>query len=452
MEDQRSLGRELSAAIQLAGVSIVSAAGANRIQYMGRDRITEAFDKGAAPNPRSIGIIVQVDPEDSDEPQAIGIGLIGAVVGIASATVRATISPLFELSTPVTLSELSSVTGASSAPTRFYALTLSAPQSIQVMNSIFQRDPESKDWLERQLASLRTYSSGIEQARVEARDAVGLAASIAGVTLPSDALSPEPIAQTDEDLLDSIINRSYQFDLEEELLPMDLLRFDGKLKHETPAASMAIFRDPSKDIRLAVFCVNKKPLELELGVDLIYWDRTHDTFTFVQYKRLENVPSSGPYSEEWVYRRRSEIQDQLKLMPSSRRPTKASADWRMTDTPFWFKFVRGDAGRRPDNKVLKGMYVAADWLRLAMAEPLFNNGPHGGFRVTYDSAKYVGRGTFVQLVSRGLIGTTSTQSASFKPVINGLGKDRQLIVAVKDRWNQDEDTHTESDLDPLLPF
>jgi hypothetical protein len=438
--------------VRLAGVSLIPAAGANRVLYMGRDRISEAFDKDSAPRPRSIGILVQLEPDDADEPHVVGIGIVGAVAGVASATVRATISPLYALSTPVPISELDSALGDFPIPSRFYAQTLSESTGLVVLATIFDRDPNAHAWLHRQLALLRIYEAGVEQARVEARDAVGLAASIAGISLPSDALSPEPVIEEDEDLLDSIMNRAYQVDLEEELLPLDLLRFDGVLTPDIPAASMSVFRDANQGIRLAVFSVNKKPLEIELGVDLIYWDRVHDTFTFVQYKRLERVPSAGPYSEEWVYRRRSELEDQLGLMPIGRRGPASSVDWRMTDTPFWFKFVRGDAARRPDNKVLKGMYVPADWLRLAMDEPLLNAGPKGGFRVAYDNTKYVGRGTFVQLVSRGLIGTTTSQSADFKPVIESLGKDRQLIIAVKDVWNRDGDEAAGFVSDPSLPF
>lgn len=441
MGDQQSEGDHLRDAVRLAGVYLVPAAGANRLLDMGQDRISEAFDKDSAPRPRSIGILVQPESEDTDEPQIVGLGIVGAVAGVAAATVRASIGPLYTLAAPVKLSEVRSAFGVH-APPRLYAQHLSETASFTALATIFERDPGARLWLQRQLATQRIYEPGIEQARVEARDAVGLAASIAGIGLPSDALSPEPDFNENEDLLDSIINRAYQVDLEEELLPLDLLRFDGVLVPDVPAASMTVFRDTSNGIRLAVFSVNKKPLEIELGVDLIYWDKTHDTFTFVQYKRLESFPSSGPYGNEWVYRRRTEIEDQLKLMPSARRNATASIDWHMTDTPFWFKFVRGDAARKPDNRVLKGMYVPADWLPLAMDEPLLRAGPRGGFRVSYDNTKYVGRGTFVQMVSRGLIGTTSSQSAEFKPVIESLGKERQLIIAVRDEWSRDVESES----------
>ena len=107
----------------------------------------------------------------------------------------------------------------------------------------------------------------------------------------------------------------------------------------------------------------------------------------------------------------------------------------MVDSPFWFKFVRGDAARRLDDKVLKGMYVPADWLRLALADEALQGGQRGGFRLTYDNAKYVTRTMFIDLVKRGLSGTARKDSTNFKKVLKVMGKERQVIVAVKKEWS-----------------
>lgn len=124
-------------------------------------------------------------------------------------------------------------------------------------------------------------------------------------------------------------------------------------------------------------------------------------------------------------------------MPKGRELPKTAADWRAFDTPFWFKFVRGDAGRKLDGQTLKGMYVSADWLRLAMTDSTFKVGPRDGFRVTYKNAKYLGRRVFTQLVSRGFIGTASTRYKAFKKAMEKLGSDRELIIAIKTEWQED---------------
>ncbi len=183
--------------------------------------------------------------------------------------------------------------------------------------------------------------------------------------------------------------------------------------------------------------VNKKPLEEELGVDLLYWDELHDAFTFLQYKRLERIESpasdGGP---EWAYRRKAELKKQLALMPKGRGLPKTAADWRAFDTPFWFKFVRGDAARKLDGKVLKGMYVPADWLRLAIDDSALQAGPRGGFRLTFSNTKYLGRSSFIQLLSRAFIGTAGARSKSFQKVMENLGTNRELIIAIRSEWQQ----------------
>lgn len=217
-------------------------------------------------------------------------------------------------------------------------------------------------------------------------------------------------------------------------MPLDLQRFDGILKVEQRAASASVFVDRNEKAVLAVFSVNKKLLEIELGVDLFYWDQIADSFTFVQYKRLETEKAADG-AREWAYLRKGELKKQLDLMPKGKQQGPKSNDWRMVDSPFWFKFVRGDAARRLDDKVLKGMYVPADWLRLALADEALQGGQRGGFRLTYDNAKYVTRTMFIDLVKRGLSGTARKESTNFKKVLKVMGKDRQVIVAVKKEWS-----------------
>lgn len=299
-------------------------------------------------------------------------------------------------------------------------------------------DPSVAIWLGQVFGEPRSFPSQVEQSRVEARDAVQLAAQLAEIELPADAFVSPPAETEDETLLQTLLNAGYEQDLEEELPPLDLQRFDGKLVGKQRAASVTVFTDKWNQKKLVVMSVNKKPIELELGVDLLYWDRIHDSFTFIQYKRLEKVTSHRPSGgSEWAYLRKAEIEKQLALMPIGRDSPAEAAHWRAFGTPFWFKFVRGDAGSVLDGKTLKGMHIPADWLRLAMKEDTFKSGPKGGFRVTYDNAKYLGRTAFTQLISRGFVGTASARSKAFKKVLRS--KNRQLIIAVRTEWQKDEE-------------
>lgn len=431
-----------------ARMYVFHAKGANRISYTSATHISEVFDNGSAPTVGAVGIAVQSgyeyvdDPDDeesADGEYVVALAVVRGVSGVASGAVRATLTPIHRLAAPVPVARLQAKpVGLGKVPATFYSRELDAETSKMLIAELSTLDPTLVTWLARVFGEPRAFSAEVQQSRVEAKDAVQLAAQLAEIELPPDAFVSPPLETDDETLLQTIVNAGYEQDLEEELLPLDLQRFDGKLVGKQRAASLAVFTDKWNQRKLVVMSVNKKPIELELGVDLLYWDQVHDSFTFIQYKRLEKVNArSKSGGTEWAYLRRNEIAKQLKLMPSGRESPGKAADWRAFGTPFWFKFVRGDAGSVLDGKTLKGMYVPADWLRLAMEEDTFKSGPKGGFRVTYENTKYLNRTAFTQLVSRGFVGTAEARSKQFKKVLRS--RNRELIVAVRKQWEQDQD-------------
>ncbi|TYL53165.1 hypothetical protein [Agromyces mariniharenae] len=430
---------------------IFHAKGANRITYTGATRISEAFAKEAHPVVGSVCVAVQVGDEELGEGEFIvALAITRGVAGIASGTVRATLAPILRLVTPIPLADFqASPVLLGEVPDSYYARALDLATSRRLIEYLQRVDTSVGPWLASVLGAPREFAENVQQSRVEARDAVQLAAQLADIELPPDVFASPPSERDDETLLETVINAGYEQDLEEELLPLDLQRFDGKLTGRQRAASLAVFEDPSGRKRLLVMSVNKKPIEEELGVDLLYWDQVHDAFTFVQYKRLEKVNlDEGVTQYEWGYRRRSEIVKQLALMPAGLERAKSAADWRAFETPFWFKFVRGDAGRKIDDRTLKGMHVPADWLRLALEDDTLKSGPRGGFRITYDNTKYLGRAAFAQLITRGFVGTTTGRSKAFKKVMKSA-KDRELIVAVRTDWQKDE---PEPEPEPVPPI
>jgi hypothetical protein len=426
---------------------LVRAKGANRISHMGASRISEAFDKDAAPTVGAICVAVQAGHDyfdDLDEDLAkgdviIALAVVGGIGGVASGTVRAILAPIHRLSSPVPLGLLQNKpVELGDVPADYHSRKLNLGIAEALIDHLSSEDPSVTIWLAQVFGESRTFPSQVEQSRVEAKDAVQLAAQLAEIELPEDAFVSPPAETEDETLLQTLLNAGYELDLEEELLPLDLQRFDGKLVGNQRAASVTVFTDKWDKTKLVVMSVNKKPIELVLGVDLLYWDRIHDSFTFIQYKRLEKVTSQRPSGgSEWAYLRKGEIEKQLELMPIGKDSSAMAADWRAFGTPFWFKFVRGDAGSVLDGKTLKGMHMPADWLRLAMKEDTFKSGPRGGFRITYDNAKYLGRTAFTQLISRGFVGTAGARSKAFKRVLRS--KDRELIIAVRTEWQKDEE-------------
>ncbi|WJZ68414.1 hypothetical protein [Kocuria rosea] len=282
----------------------------------------------------------------------------------------------------------------------------------------------------------------------EARDAIGLALDIADLPgLDKSVFSRSTRDVVPEDVIASVVKNAHLADNEEDLIPEDLRRFDKDTQTNLVTGHVAQFR--GRDYELTVFNVNKKPFEVALGVDLIYWDTINNIFTLVQYKRLDPVQENGGV-KDWVYKNEAEIRRQLELMITPSSAVNSAADWRMT-SPYWFKFVRRDAARFQDTKLLKGIYVPADYLRLALDDGSLRTGPQGGFRVSYNNVKRLTRATFSELIRRGLIGTEATQSADLMSVIGDLGASgRSAIVAIKSQWQESEPAEMIDGLDSIL--
>ncbi|WP_210479602.1 hypothetical protein [Naasia sp. SYSU D00948] len=371
----------------------------------------------------------------------VGLGWVRTVSGVALGTVRARMDPYVSIR-GVELADLAdrvklrnSRAGGLRVPRELRAVRLGDVTGQVVLDLLAEDDPDALRLIRIARAEDPGYSAEFAQERAEVRDAISLAAGIAGVPVPSDAFVADRPPAEANDLLSTVLNSAYRADLEEDLLPKDLERFDGQLNLAEIAASASVFH--AEKYRLAVFSVNKKSAEVSLGVDLIYWDVTNGSFTLVQYKRLDREKArSGRELDQWVYTREDELRRQLKLMVSNERPDGSSADWRMTQTPYWLKFVRGDAGRSLDSRVLKGMYVPADYLRLAIEEGVLRTGERGGFRAGYDNMKYLTRDAFVELVRRGWTGTRAASSAELQTVISDLSKTgREAVLAVRDLWS-----------------
>ncbi|MFI2297160.1 hypothetical protein [Isoptericola sp. NPDC019571] len=403
-----------------------------------RSYVTDVFRRQSKPRPGSIAIAFQQD--DDGSLVAVGLGIASRPTGVADGKVRTRFDSWCPLEPPVGLDEINHlITGGTQVhvPEPLDTTMFQGSAREAILRAVAQLRPEVAEWLSG-LSDEAFVEEEFRQIRDEARDAIILAADIADVDLPPDAFRHVDYAPDTDSLLDIVVSAAYVSDLEEDLIPQELRRFDEKSEVSQVSASCSVFTDHDDGHKLVVFNVNKKPFEIELGVDLVYWDKTNDTFTLIQYKRLERVsadPSASRFKHDWVYLREQELRKQLKLMPIFSSPATKSADWRLTPSPFWFKFVNGDAGRDNDKLVLTGMYVPAEYLRVAVDDSSLRSGPKGGFRLGYANTKYVTKQTFVELLRRGLIGTDSEHSRDLHVVIRDLSKTgRQTLIAVKEKW------------------
>jgi len=412
-------------------------------EYSDPRHVTDVFHRSARPKPGSLmlGLEGLAGPDRQVGGLAITtLALARSSQAVATQKDRVRMEPLAHLETSVSFSDLSSRLD-SGAKRRFKEARLPGPLvtirlSPQLGASLIEALSEVSDEAARLIESWVSAGSERVTGRTglrlrEERDAVQLALDLAGMSPPEMAI--RPVASTVPEnpaALASVFKDEVVTDIEDDLIAEDLRRFDPRGTLELRRASVARFEDD--DIALTIMNVNRKPLENVLGVDLVYWDEVAGIFTLVQYKRLTAQKwERSALNPTWAFTRRSELRAQLERMNLGRPRVSGVLDWRLAPSPFWFKFLRAEDFVSGDPWVLRGMYVPADFLRLAIDDNELRDGPRGGFAVTYGNTKYLTRDMFVELVRRGLVGTTRSGTRRMLGIIAQLAEADEVVIALK---------------------
>lgn len=386
-----------------------------------RTYATDIFNWGAIP---PVGSILVGYVEDHDK-RIISVGQVEAVSGASTGRLRATIRPLLHID-PIDVANLprlhqGSLSAASLSPVRIR-------DGMALLDSMRAMRPELGGWLDSLALEVVPVDSDSGQRLREERDAIRTGLDLAGADISE---GPFAVSEPRVSHARQMLNPKLFEDNEDDLIFADLRRFDTSGVLEEVSASTSIYREVGLEIAIAN--INRKSVEHSLGIDLLYWDCTENTYTLLQYKRLTKATSASSQASEdkWRYTRKSELEDQLSKMSSiGSYPAVNAPDWRIVQNPFWFKFVRTDAFDGRDNKVLKGMYVPSDYLRIGLRSNSFQ-GPNGGFSISYSSTRYIPRGPFVELVRRRYTGSTTAASVEIAHLIETLAADREVVVVTK---------------------
>lgn len=400
--------------------------------------VTDVFRRAASP--RVGAILIGLRTGTSYSPEIVTLGVARALQRAATQKNRVRVEPLFRME-PLPLnavqgllpSPFSSRLESVGYPALLSALELSPKLASATLAAIEDWVGEVGPWLESLSVSERRVSGPNGQRLAEERDAINLAFDLAGMNLPSEML-PGAAAPIDESRpFGGSIVSYFVTDNEDDVIAEDLRRFDKGGELTMLSSSAARFVDGA--FALTILNVNRKPIEHVLGVDLVYWDETSSTFTLVQYKRLTRNTTirRGREEPDWTFTRRDEVEAQLGLMQLPADNSGSSQDWRLSSSPFWFKFVRTKDFTAGDPQVLRGMYVSAEFLRIALKDQSLMTGPRGGFEISYANTRYIPRDTFVDLVRRGFLGTMATATSKVLEIIEALSDGREVILALRTR-------------------
>jgi hypothetical protein len=211
---------------------------------------------------------------------------------------------------------------------------------------------------------------------------------------------------------------------ENTLINHDISRFPGLLAAESWHVDWHVFNGSRR--QLFVMNANMEPLEETLGVDVIYFNDTFQSFVLVQYKRMRRDRESAEGAKLW-YRPDSNLQAELdRMRVVDELYGCGSGDFRLFGQPCWLKLC--DPGARVDDpaELIKGLYLAREYF-VELLDTC--RGPRGGMRLGYDNVpRHINNTTFAQLVKDAWIGTRGTRTTDLEFVVRDVLLSRRALV------------------------
>jgi hypothetical protein len=197
----------------------------------------------------------------------------------------------------------------------------------------------------------------------------------------------------------------------------------------TPFNSV-VFEDDQR--KLTVLITNRQPLEEQLGVDLIYYNETFQSFLLIQYKAMENEGTEAIYRfpNKQLTAEINRMQDILSELGKCAANDEADG-YRLSENPFFLKLCQRIVFN-PDNVgLVKGMYLPLDYWNL-ISEHESMKGPKSGKRIAYSNARrYFGNTDFTNIAANAWVGTTIKQSSELTILIRStLESGRTVVFAV----------------------
>jgi hypothetical protein len=314
-----------------------------------------------------------------------------------------------------------------------FATVLSPKVSVAIIDAL-SKDPANRKAIETAAAhvpKLRRISS----AEWEQFDAIKTAMAAFGlsksdspvkVEVPVDSDSTLNYLDSNEDQLVHVDSPEDESDhahvLEDNVIAKDASVIPGFELIEKHMTGKAVFSNRNE--RLEVYTANKGPLEIMLGVDLIYINESVGNTVMVQYKMLERHVDPVTGTGDWGFRPNNQFELEVARM---KLPTLNGTieDYRLHRSPFYFKFVK----RKGDGESHASFVVSLNHLQHVLDSPK-SKGPKGGVRVSFDSLDgvYLRETDLLGLIRSGYIGTHRIETEALKPIIQAVAEGKRALV------------------------
>lgn len=258
------------------------------------------------------------------------------------------------------------------------------------------------------------------------KDAIGLCLRIGGINNQFNNIAKWDSEKTSTpDFLKGI---THAFLREDQIIINDFKVFSDWQIVSEYKNNVAIFSDGIN--RVSVMNVNRTPIESTLGVDLFYYNHTHNNYIFVQYKRLKTNGSTAKYYINNDSSFLNEINRMTEIENKFRRyikPLQSLDDYRLSDEMFYFKFCR-DKQEIFSHELSKGMYLPKSYI-IEIVERFKINA------ISYENInKYFNNTMFIEMVKTGMFGSRNTDSTELSKLINQIVENgKSVIIAVGNR-------------------
>jgi len=192
-------------------------------------------------------------------------------------------------------------------------------------------------------------------------------------------------------------------------------------------------------VKLTVLMTDKKPLEEDMGVDLIYYNEFFKSFVMVQYKAMERG-TNGP-----IYRLpNKQLEKEILAMDNIlgkipiNKPMSVN-DFRLFHNPFFLKLCSRLEFDPNSKEMMQGMYFPLDYWKVLENDNVIK-GPRNGKGITYENThKKFNNTDFRNLLVSGWIGTDATNSKYLESIIRqAVESGKRIIYAVKDRSEESD--------------
>jgi hypothetical protein len=221
----------------------------------------------------------------------------------------------------------------------------------------------------------------------------------------------------------------------------DQISFPGMEVAQASAVGSVVLRGNGE--YLTILNCNRQPLEQTLGVDLIYYNHRFESFVLVQYKRMTEGKHGAEYRPQNDASYRKELDRMVKadrmLRAARNANDKATATYRLSERPFFFKLCESKAKAALDAGMISGMYIPLElWRRLLKSGQV--RGSRGGIKITFENARRFNNEEFTKLLRNGWIGSAAGESKMLSRIIEAvLGAGHLLVLAATSKGPRYDD-------------